>query len=360
MGAGGSTSARYAAAAGAEHVAAAAAATAAAVRDGAPAAVGFDVDDAEVVLHLRRLIAYAEGADAQLQREVAERLANEAVRGDQQERIVRCGGLALLGPLTRSADVEVQRLATHALANLSVLPANQALMAPDGVAMLVDLLRTSGQQTVRVRCARRSSRRSPPRTGNSRSAAPARPARPQVLRQAAKALANIAVCAPNKAVVVAAGGVPLLVAVVRSGTAATQTEAVAALANLAVDDDAELRIAAEGGVDAVVRAGAAAAPLADAGDELALELLAQACRALRNLSVASTNKELVRECGGVALLHACALSRSARVRQQAQLALANLQRKTEDAAPLAGTGPGAPRSDVVTTTFMPGDGPGAT
>jgi hypothetical protein len=35
-------------------------------------------------------------------------------------QIVELGGLKLLLPLTKSADPEVQRLAAHALANLSV------------------------------------------------------------------------------------------------------------------------------------------------------------------------------------------------------------------------------------------------
>ena len=51
---------------------------------------------------------------------VAEKLANEAVKPDRQKQIVEFGGLKLLVPLTKSADPEVQRLAAHALANLSV------------------------------------------------------------------------------------------------------------------------------------------------------------------------------------------------------------------------------------------------
>ncbi|RYY36811.1 hypothetical protein EON62_01510 [archaeon] len=43
-----------------------------------------------------------------------------------------CPALQLLLPLTNSKDVEVQRLAAHALANLSVLPENQILMAAQG------------------------------------------------------------------------------------------------------------------------------------------------------------------------------------------------------------------------------------
>lgn len=39
---------------------------------------------------------------------------------DRQVQIVELDGLQLLLPLTRSTDTEVQRLAAHALANLSV------------------------------------------------------------------------------------------------------------------------------------------------------------------------------------------------------------------------------------------------
>jgi hypothetical protein len=52
--------------------------------------------------------------------QVAEKLANEAVKPIRQSQIVEYGGLRLLIPLTRSCDMEVQRLAAHALANISV------------------------------------------------------------------------------------------------------------------------------------------------------------------------------------------------------------------------------------------------
>lgn len=74
----------------------------------------------QLQVNLSRLIAYAESADLQLQREVAEKLANEAVKSARQVQIVEYGGLRLLVPLTKSRDPEVQRLAAHALANLSV------------------------------------------------------------------------------------------------------------------------------------------------------------------------------------------------------------------------------------------------
>ena len=51
---------------------------------------------------------------------MAEKLANEAVKEARQVQIVEYGGLQLLIPLSKSSDQEVQRLATHALANLSV------------------------------------------------------------------------------------------------------------------------------------------------------------------------------------------------------------------------------------------------
>lgn len=42
------------------------------------------------------------------------------VAASRQAQIVELGGLKLLLPLTQSTEVEVQRLAVHALANLSV------------------------------------------------------------------------------------------------------------------------------------------------------------------------------------------------------------------------------------------------
>ena len=83
-------------------------------------------------VNLSRLIVYAESAEPSLQREVAERLANEAVKPARQQQIVEYGGLKLLVPLTKSSDTEVQRLAAHALANLSVTAENQTLMAREG------------------------------------------------------------------------------------------------------------------------------------------------------------------------------------------------------------------------------------
>lgn len=51
-------------------------------------------------VNLSRMIIYAESADVSLQREVAEKLANEAVKSNRQVQIVEYGGLQLLVPLT--------------------------------------------------------------------------------------------------------------------------------------------------------------------------------------------------------------------------------------------------------------------
>ena len=44
-------------------------------------------------LHLQRLITYAQSADPELQRDVAEKLANEAVKPERQVQIVELDGL---------------------------------------------------------------------------------------------------------------------------------------------------------------------------------------------------------------------------------------------------------------------------
>ena len=78
---------------------------------------------------------------ARAPQQVAERLANEAVNPVRQTQIVAYDGLKLLLPLTQSDDVEIKRLAAHALANLSVNSANQVKMAKEGaLQMLIGLL----------------------------------------------------------------------------------------------------------------------------------------------------------------------------------------------------------------------------
>jgi len=102
-------------------------------------------------VQLTRLVAYAESADVILQQEVAEKLANEAVKPERQRQIVEVGGLKLLLPLTQSVDMEVRRLAAHALANLSVNSDNQIIMANEGgIDMLVDLVESKGENAEAV------------------------------------------------------------------------------------------------------------------------------------------------------------------------------------------------------------------
>lgn len=108
---------------------------------------------------MQRLIVYAQSADTELQREVAERLANEAIQriyddlmwiAQRQVQIVELGGLKLLLPLTKSSDIEVQRLAAHALANLSVNITNQIVMAQNGgIEMIITLLNSPSDQVQR-------------------------------------------------------------------------------------------------------------------------------------------------------------------------------------------------------------------
>ena len=153
-------------------------------------------------LHLTRLIIYAEMAAPERQREVAEKLANEAVRPERQVQIVEAGGLGLLLPLTKSTDIECVRLAAHALANLSVNAVNQKKMAVEGaIVMIIPLLDSLN---------------------------------PQTQRQAAKALANLGVEKQNKGAISAAGGLAPLIRLVSTGGTSLRIEAIAALANLAV------------------------------------------------------------------------------------------------------------------------------
>lgn len=153
-------------------------------------------------------------------------MANEAVKSARQVQIVEFGGLRLLVPLTKSTDEEVQRLAAHALANLSVngtvlsqldrsLPLlvyfvfhaadNQKLMADEGaIECLIGLLDSSNDL---------------------------------IQRQSAKALANLGVNADNKPKIAEAGGIPKLVKLAATPQISVRIEAIAAMANLAVNGE---------------------------------------------------------------------------------------------------------------------------
>ena len=91
-----------------------------------------------------------------------------------------------------------------------------------------------------------------------------------------------------------------------------EIESVAALANLAVNDDNEVAI------DWVVW------PILDCARSRNSELVSQACRALRNLSVCSNNRKIILQNDGVDLLEELANNKDDRIRAQAGEALTNL------------------------------------
>lgn len=259
-------------------------------------------------LNLSRLIAYADSADIKLQREVAERLANEAVKPARQVQIVEYGGLQLLVPLMKSTDVEVQRLAAHALANLSVNSTNQEIMAKEGaIEMLITMLNSPNEL---------------------------------IQRQSAKALANLGVNTENKRLIALAGGIPKLVQLAKSPLCSIKIEAVAALANLAVNDANEVEIVNAGGLEPIIEGATFSASALDLGGRVGAkgdsaafvgtteqfeELAAQCARALRNLSVNPSNKDEIVRQGAAATLSLLINSMNERVAQQARRALKNIE-----------------------------------
>eukprot|EP00940_MAST-03C_sp_MAST-3C-sp2_P003341 g3341.t1 len=234
----------------------------------------------------KRMIAYAASADTMKQREVAEYLANAAVRPSRQKDIVEMGGLKLLLPLTRSPDIEVKRLAAHALANISVHSENQIKIAEqDGIDMLVNML-------IDVNATR------------------------AIKQQAAKAMANLAVNRDNKTKIREGGALAPLIALAGSPYADVQIEAIACLANLGVDDVNEELIGVGGGLEPIVEA----ALLTGKDND---ELLAQIARALRNLSTHPHNNAKIREIGGIDALKKLSEHEHPRVKIQANRALKN-------------------------------------
>jgi len=256
----------------------------------------------DLKLNMTKLIAYAQSADVNLQREVAERLANEAVKADRQQQIVECNGLRLLVPLTQSSDKEVRRLAAHALANLSVNQENQVYMAKEGaIEMLISLLDTDHDLAQ---------------------------------RQSAKALANLGVNVDNKRRIVTAGAVPRLVLLASSQQISVRIEAVAALANLAVNDLNEADIVAAGGLSPIVD-GARLAMLElmdpsvpgsklDRPPDNYEELAAQCARALRNLSGNEDNRPTIINLGGATELKKMMSYPNERIMSQARRAMRNI------------------------------------
>ena len=252
--------------------------------------------------NLIRLIAYAESADPTLQREVAERLANEAVMPDRQVQIVESGGLQLLIPLTKSTDREVRRLAAHALANLSVNAENQILMAENGaIELLISLLDFNYELAQ---------------------------------RQAAKALANLGVNSDNKRKIGKVGAIPKLVDLIASEVSVSvKIEVIAAMANLAVNDENEEEIIAAGALlPLIANAQMALDELlnslygskSDDPHDNYMELAAQCARCLRNLSVKPKNRSKIIDNGGLRELQRMSKMSCERVSSQAKRALKNI------------------------------------
>lgn len=255
--------------------------------------------------NLIRLIAYAESADPTLQREVAERLANEAVMPNRQVQIVESGGLKLLIPLTKSKDNEVRRLAAHALANLSVNSENQILMAENGAIELLIRLLDYDYELAQ--------------------------------RQAAKALANLGVNSDNKRKIGKVGAIPKLISLAASEiSVSVKIEVIAAIANLAVNDENEEDLVA-GGVLLPLISNAQLAmdqitnnwSYSSTGDphDNYTELAAQCARCLRNLSVTPSNRSKIIDLNGLREIQRMTTCGSDRVSSQARRALKNLEPK---------------------------------
>lgn len=251
----------------------------------------------ELKMGMTKLIAYAQSADLVLQREVAERLANEAVKSDRQQQIVECGGLQLLVPITQSNDPEVRRLAAHALANLSVNAENQILMAKQGaIEMLIPLLDTPHSMAQ---------------------------------RQSAKALANLGVNADNKRHIVTAGAVEPLVRLMHCEDLSVGIEAVAAVANLAVNADNEADLVAGGALEPIVEGARIAVeglydPHSEESEADLEEMAAQCARALRNLSVNPNNRKTIIDMGGDGDLRRMLKFGNSRMASHAKRALKNI------------------------------------
>lgn len=106
-----------------------------------------------------------------------------------------------------------------------------------------------------------------------------------MVRQATKAVANLAVKPEHKTKIFDRNGLQPLFRLATSASIEARIEAVAAIANLAVDNTLEVEIARMGGIEVVTDI---------LRENTNTELQRQACRAIRNLSVSVRNaRELV-------------------------------------------------------------------
>jgi hypothetical protein len=309
-------------------------------------------------LNLSRLIVYADSADIKLQREVAEKLANEAVKASRQIQIVEYGGLKLLVPLAKSSDIEVQRLAAHALANLSVNGKSPATVhALSATLLLLCTEHSTAVLTLHfiflvcapfyylcfgVFCSAAVNQEIMAKEGAIDMLIGLIGSPNELIqRQSAKALANLGVNSENKRKIALAGGIPKLVTLAQSPLLSIKIEAIAALANLAVNDENELDIVECGGLIPIVDMAAHVASYFNLGSrggdskgtsaapsgtqEQFEELGAQCARALRNLSVHPSNKDQVVKYGAADSLLLLVTSKNDRVSQQARRALKNIE-----------------------------------
>lgn len=153
-----------------------------------------------------------------------------------------------------------------------------------------------------------------------------------IQRQAAKSLANLGVNADNKQTIANGGAIPKLVQLCSAPQINVRIEAIAALANLAVNDNNEMEIVECGGLipitDSLVMASNGLdRPQGKSERDIAMleELATQTARALRNLSVAASNKDKVSRLGVSSALETLSRSNNERISQQARRALRNLE-----------------------------------
>jgi hypothetical protein len=246
--------------------------------------------------NLQRCMLYASSSDPKEQAFVAERLANEAVHRERQAQIVECGGMSLLVPLMRSRDAEVQRLATHALANLSALASNQRTIAeaPGCLEVLFTHLASKF---------------------------------PEVSRQAAKTVANVSVVPEMMRAIAARGGLPPLAALLSSPSAKTRVEAIAAVANLAVDGENEVDLVRLGVFEPLLATmGGGAGGEGGFKPPSDLDTAVQVARAFRNLTARAENAKVLLSMNGMAAVTALLNSGQAAVSQQASIAMDNLKK----------------------------------
>ncbi|CAL1142550.1 unnamed protein product, partial [Cladocopium goreaui] len=153
------------------------------------------------------------------------------------------------------------------------------------------------------------------------------------------ALANLAWNDENKAAIAAAGGIPPLVALITSGSDSAKKYAAGALANLTGNSQNEAAIAAAGGIPPLVA-------LITRGSDSAKE---HAARALRNLAVNDQNGAAIAAAGGIPPLVALITSGSDSAKEHAARALGNLAVNDQNRAAIVAAGGIPPLVALITS-----------